>query len=82
MSSALVRQNGVLTVGDVLLLELPHLSDEDREFVAWEFTGWPCFWNIPADGPSPVWCFRKQLREFREGRAKSLDELYEEARHA
>lgn len=48
--------------------ELPGLADDDLEYVIWEFTGYPDFWNIPKDGNTPEECFRKQLREFSDTR--------------
>lgn len=69
MSTALARPCEGLTVGDVLLLELPHIPEAQRENIAWEFTGWPCFWAYRGDEWHPVHTFRRQLREFREGAA-------------
>lgn len=68
--TALAKPFHGLTVGDVLLLELPHVPEEHREDIAWEFTGWPCFFAPdPTRGewhPSQV--FRRQLAEFRQGK--------------
>lgn len=44
----------------------PNKSDDFIEFVIWEKTGAPCFWNIPEDGNTGEECFRKQLKEFKE----------------
>jgi hypothetical protein len=33
------------------------------DWVVWEKTGYPSFWNIPKDGKTPEACFRKQLKE-------------------
>ena len=38
------------------------MTDAEVEHVLWEHTGWPAFWNIPADGNTPEECLRKQVR--------------------
>ena len=38
-------------------------TDEEVEFIIWEETGYPQFWEIPQDGNTPEECFRKQLKE-------------------
>ena len=53
----------------------PDADDETASDIAWEQTGFPHFWNIPADGNTPEECFRKQLKEFAERR--KLDEKEE-----
>lgn len=40
----------------------PNATDELCEFLIWEETGYPQFWNIPEDGNTPEECFRKQLQ--------------------
>lgn len=67
MSTALARVGRGLTVGDVLLLELPHIPEDQREMIAWEFTGFPAFWAFEGDEWNGVQTFRRQLREFRDG---------------
>lgn len=44
----------------------PLLAAEEIEFVIWEETGYPEFWNIPKDGLTAEECFRKQLKEFKD----------------
>lgn len=41
----------------------PGATDEFCEFIIWEKTGYPSFWNIPEDGNTPNECFRKQLQD-------------------
>lgn len=48
----------------------PGKPDDFLEFVIWEKTGFPSFWNIPGDGATPEECFRKQLVEFRDGKGE------------
>ncbi len=38
------------------------LTDEDADFVLWEYTGYPDFWAIPSDGATPEECCRRQIR--------------------
>ena len=44
----------------------PDASDEFIDYVMWEETGFPYYWNIPRDGDTPEECFRKQLAEAKE----------------
>lgn len=62
-----------LTVGDLLLLELPHVPEERREDVAWNFTGYPCWWAMKDGEWHPNQTFQRQLREFREQGARTND---------
>ena len=39
------------------MLGLPDLTVEDTRTIAWEFTGWPCFFAEPLS-------FEKQILEF------------------
>jgi len=39
----------------------PDATSDECEFIAWEKTGYPCFWNIPEDGNTPEECFRYQV---------------------
>jgi hypothetical protein len=48
---------------DVVEQELGPMTMLEARDIAWEFTGYPHFWNIPEDGATPEECFRKQLRE-------------------
>jgi len=45
----------------------PDKSDEELDFIIWEKTGFPSFWNIPEEGKTPEECLRKQLREVSNG---------------
>lgn len=40
------------------------LSDQEADYVIWEQTGFPEFWNIPKDGNSPEECLRTQLKVY------------------
>lgn len=68
MTTALATVGRGLTVSDVLLLELPHIPEEQRDTIAWEFTGFPFWWAYEGNEWHPLHVFRRQLREFREGR--------------
>lgn len=37
-------------------------SDSMADSILLEKTGWPCFWNIPADGTTPEECVYNQVR--------------------
>jgi hypothetical protein len=39
------------------------LDDDSAGYLLWNHTGYPEFWNIPADGATPEECMRKQVRE-------------------
>lgn len=53
-----------MKVLEVVREYFPDASDEEIDWIVWEQTGFPSFWNIPKDGNTPEECFRKQLREF------------------
>ena len=40
------------------------LTDEEAEWVLWEYTGYPCFWPISEVTPTPEACLRQQVREW------------------
>lgn len=63
-----VRKYYRMTVGDILLLELPHIKPEIALEIAWEFTGYPSFFMTNDVEWHWVDVFRRQLREFREGK--------------
>jgi len=39
------------------------ICDESADFLLWEYTGFPYFWDIPNDGETPEQCLRKQVRK-------------------
>lgn len=43
----------------------PDATDEEADYILWEHTGFPEFWNIPKDGKTNIACCRKQLRQFK-----------------
>lgn len=53
------------SVADIVMQELGPMTLRDANVIAWEYTGFPHFWNIPKDGKTPEECFRKQLRDLR-----------------
>lgn len=44
----------------------PDESDKDLDFIIWNETGYPEFWNIGVDGYTVEECFRKQLKDAQE----------------
>ena len=59
------------TIGEIVKEYFPDASDEFVEFVIWEKTGYPTFWNIPEDGETAEECFRKQLLRFKNTQPKA-----------
>ena len=55
-----------MIIADIIREYFPDATDEFCEFVLWEKTGYPSFWNIPKDGNTPEECFRKQLSDFKD----------------
>lgn len=37
------------------------------DWIIWEHTGYPVFWNIPRDGATPEECMRTQVCAFLDG---------------
>lgn len=54
-----------MTADDLMLLEWPHLTPDDRRYFLWEATGWPSF--FAGDG-WPQHTLQQQMRDFREGK--------------
>jgi hypothetical protein len=44
----------------------PDVSDKEADYILWNHTGFPSFWNIPHDGDTPEACCRKQLVKLKE----------------
>ena len=57
-----VGRNANMNALDIAKRYFPKADDEFLEFVIWEKTGFPSFWNIPKDGNTSEECFRKQLK--------------------
>ncbi len=43
----------------------PKISDEKADYILWEYTGFPIFWNLTKEYPFPLARCRKQLRELK-----------------
>lgn len=57
-----------LSLVDVVRQELGEWVPEDfAVYVLWNHTGYPCFWNIPEDGESPLECIRTSVRRYAAG---------------
>jgi len=65
----------MITVGEIVREYFPKATDEFIEFVVWEKTGYPLFWNIPEDGENSDQCFRKQLIEYADLMAKDRHDV-------
>lgn len=55
----------MLTLLEIVREYIPDASEEEVDFILWEFTGYPSFWNIPKDGKTVEQCLRKQLSDFK-----------------
>lgn len=55
-----------MTFKDAVLEYFPDANEEQVEFILWEKTGFPSFWDIPKDGNTAEECLRKQLLDFKE----------------
>ncbi len=51
-----------LTFGEVVREYFPDASDDDVDYILWEKTGYPSFWETDDTEA----CLRKQLQEFKE----------------
>ena len=49
------------TAADIVREFFPDANDRTVEFLLWEKTGFPIFWNIGPDGGTPEDCLRTQL---------------------
>ncbi len=59
-----------MTPLDIAAEYFPDASKADLDYIIWEHTGFPGFWNIPEDGATPEACFRSQLERYKlHGRA-------------
>lgn len=63
----MAKQEVGKTIGDIVQEYLPGATEADSDYVVWEKTGFPYFWNIPEDGNTPEECLRKQLQDYAEG---------------
>lgn len=53
----------MINIREVVREYFPDATDDFIEYIVWEKTGYPAFWNIPRDGATPEECFRKQLAD-------------------
>ena len=54
-----------MTWGELVREYFPDATDDEVDFILWEKTGFPEFWNIGVDGDTPLECLRKQLQDFK-----------------
>ena len=50
---------------EVVKQVFPDATDDECEFILWEKTGYPAFWNIPKDGWTAKECLETQLRRLK-----------------
>jgi len=53
-----------MTYLEIARQELPGLSDEELDYILWEHTGFPGFWDN-ADTETIEDCLRRQLRTYK-----------------
>jgi hypothetical protein len=51
---------------DIVREFFPQASDEEIDYILWNETSYPDFWNIPEDGWTPVACLRMQLQRLKQ----------------
>lgn len=51
---------------DIIRDVFPKATDDECDYLLWNETGFPYFWNIPEDGQTPADCARTQLRKLKE----------------
>jgi len=49
----------------------PEADDDYIEFIIWNETSFPEFWNIPEDGWTAKQCLRTELRRYKYGKVKN-----------
>lgn len=54
-----------MTFGEIVKEYFPNASDDEIEYILWERTGYPEFWNIGIDGNTPEECLHTQLKQCR-----------------
>lgn len=47
------------TVAQIVKEYFPRATKEEIDYIVWNETGFPGFWNIPEDGKTILQCFRK-----------------------
>lgn len=43
----------------------PDITDDQADFILWEYTGFPSFWHLTKEYPTPISRCRKQLRQLK-----------------
>ena len=54
-----------MTYAEIVREYFPSATDTQVDFILWEKTGFPEFWNIGVEGNTPEECLRKQLQDFK-----------------
>ena len=45
-----------MKIAEVVRWHFPDATDEEVEYITWEKTGYPVFWNIPKEGDKEAAC--------------------------
>ena len=54
-----------MTFGELVREYFPEATKDEIDFILWEKTGFPSFWDIGIDGNTPEECLRKQLQDYK-----------------
>jgi hypothetical protein len=65
--TALITWGQSLRIVDLLTLGLPGWPEEAALDILWEYTGWPGFFHLTPEFPTPLHRLLQQLKAFREG---------------
>lgn len=68
-----------MKVIDIAREIFPNKTESFLDYVIWNETGFPSFWNIPEDGETPEACLRKQLNDLKNRIAKNNAPLLPES---
>jgi hypothetical protein len=58
--------NKKMTWQELVKEYFPEATNDDVQYILWNETSFPYFWNIPEDGLTGEECCRKQLKELKE----------------
>jgi len=62
-----------MTWADVVREYFPGATADEVDFILWEKTGFPSFWNIGIDGSTPEQCLRRQLQELKDRKGGAIE---------
>lgn len=60
------KKKGGKTWVELVREVFPDATDDEADYILWEHTGFPSFWNIPEEGETPEECCKFQLELLKE----------------